>query len=1207
MVRCLTGHLVIAVALAAWGCMYGALQSRVSLETLAKVHVSMEARLADTPHEKRNLMWKAGRRMSQLFERGLLLRYNGDRGSVFRLMQAEAGNRFVYNGGQLALAAWDDVAEVLNQSHRFFHSADVGYSCNTNDPSLVVGNASRVVEVRDILLDALEAVSKEQRGKDQPPLTHEGEGDEPSDTLEKVPWAVGSPEEAELTFEMLMAVARRYWVRVFGVRPSKAAVEALRQYLRWRGTCWMGVEQEALSSLGMDSSSSAMTALEAEVDATPLGQEALRLGGEKGIPREAVTQYLARAFLFNGVLAAHHVVTGALWRLQASPDENSVLWEESPEAFLKEVSRLAPPIATVSTFFSKDREVVVSTGWSSKRVKFSKGDPLLLLLVLANRDPEVFGGKAVSYSRAMDFDPRRKELGKTLLTNGLLSFADQEKLDRIGAKDPFLSVAQEVVEKFRSRAKVLRGESEDSFSSLVSDWRAPDMDHGLVTDELAMLGEMVWGVAVVCALAELKLLGEWGSMSSTVGYNLLSELVLVIAQYFRVPLLLYIAHILRSVTVFRAVLAAHSLLHGKPVPRRSIIAIIVTGGVVMSMVLFVFFAVGPATKSHLYACQCFSIVPNLLFFYMLSRLGGTLGGLAYLGTLYSVLRVANEVLLQYVIFSGDYYRLLFPIGQSLLLTVLCPAVKHLDLRVADTQPKEGRRRTPSVSSDEGDKHRTSHQSRRSKKHKWQLRTFILGLVALIVAVKVQAALGESGLSNPTLCPVIDAVPKDLRHMCDSFSLYKLDAHTRSMFTLMKSVTANLGEEPSPDGDVVQLPEEKRKLPKKAIGFGITIPTYDEDVSASGAKAVLERTLKSALFQLMKSSLVHPIVDYDIRWESQEHAVQVLNTARGRELDPLLLVDTDDQTSDEALARWCFAGLAAHTLVRLNASKGDKAVYMSDWRWLHTLEVREGFERYGAAVYFDEKKNPLRIDWSHANKTVYPNDADWAHAKWVFRCSCLMGVTMRDHLVSVHLLLANIVTTASRERLGPKHPLRRFLKPFTYGTVAVNFGASETLAVKNSFFHRATSLTWKGMADAFSYVSHHQRYTTARGILEKNGWKEGETEKHGYSFGVDFYLFSAVVRRLVEGYVDLYWKTDEDVLRDEDIRNFWEGMRVLPHSRVPELTTKSVLKDFLENVVVSVSALHNHVGNVGEYLVDPTYASGKIRQGREMADIQASFQ
>jgi hypothetical protein len=94
-------------------------------------------------------------------------------------------------------------------------------------------------------------------------------------------------------------------------------------------------------------------------------------------------------------------------------------------------------------------------------------------------------------------------------------------------------------------------------------------------------------------------------------------------------------------------------------------------------------------------------------------------------------------------------------------------------------------------------------------------------------------------------------------------------------------------------------------------------------------------------------------------------------------------------------------------------------------------VRPGFEGYGAVAYFDEAAALLEIHWCAGDggngTAVRPGDAGWAHAKWAFKTTAFVAMTADDHLVKLHLISANYMTTAIRTELPASHALRRLLK------------------------------------------------------------------------------------------------------------------------------------------------------------------------------------
>jgi hypothetical protein len=91
---------------------------------------------------------------------------------------------------------------------------------------------------------------------------------------------------------------------------------------------------------------------------------------------------------------------------------------------------------------------------------------------------------------------------------------------------------------------------------------------------------------------------------------------------------------------------------------------------------------------------------------------------------------------------------------------------------------------------------------------------------------------------------------------------------------------------------------------------------------------------------------------------------------------------------------------------------------------------------------------------------------------VFRSSLFGIVTLVDHLYGVHLQVSNIFTMAMREQLSKDTPLRRFLVPFTYGTIAINDAARVTLVTPDSWVPRAYPFDEEGLQLAWANAYRH---------------------------------------------------------------------------------------------------------------------------------------
>lgn len=88
---------------------------------------------------------------------------------------------------------------------------------------------------------------------------------------------------------------------------------------------------------------------------------------------------------------------------------------------------------------------------------------------------------------------------------------------------------------------------------------------------------------------------------------------------------------------------------------------------------------------------------------------------------------------------------------------------------------------------------------------------------------------------------------------------------------------------------------------------------------------------------------------------------------------------------------------------MQAADPDNATFVVSFTELAGLAVRRGYERFGAAAYFDASQKLVRIFWASRAVSVKPGDADWQHAKHVWRCSALLGVTATEHLLGNHLI------------------------------------------------------------------------------------------------------------------------------------------------------------------------------------------------------------
>ena len=71
-----------------------------------------------------------------------------------------------------------------------------------------------------------------------------------------------------------------------------------------------------------------------------------------------------------------------------------------------------------------------------------------------------------------------------------------------------------------------------------------------------------------------------------------------------------------------------------------------------------------------------------------------------------------------------------------------------------------------------------------------------------------------------------------------------------------------------------------------------------------------------------------------------------------------------------------------------------------------LEVRKGFEKYGAKAVFGMDRKIKHIYVCEFDKNVYPGDEEWEHAKWVWRISVMVYITVGPHMTQLHWIIVS---------------------------------------------------------------------------------------------------------------------------------------------------------------------------------------------------------
>ena len=285
-------------------------------------------------------------------------------------------------------------------------------------------------------------------------------------------------------------------------------------------------------------------------------------------------------------------------------------------------------------------------------------------------------------------------------------------------------------------------------------------------------------------------------------------------------------------------------------------------------------------------------------------------------------------------------------------------------------------------------------------------------------------------------------------------------------------------------------------------------------------------------------------------------------------------------------------------------------YVVRLRYMENYPVRSYFAKYGADAYFDTARRPERIE--RGGQIYRPGDALWPAAKYAFRCSLFVHVGALQHLCGLHFTTSNMAARA-QFCLGPDHPIRRLLKPFTFGAVSINYEATIGLSNPNAILYRATSLMREAVQKAlddtlnslsyeqggFACVGHELRRRAASGL--RTPWDE------------DLADYWEVLLAFVRDYLALYWPDSAALAADNGARTFWDALREAAHYyHVPPRATSDTeaseqLHEMLAHLIATVTGMHTHMGGLAEYTRNPECAVAKWMDGEECARPQWAAQ
>lgn len=193
---------------------------------------------------------------------------------------------------------------------------------------------------------------------------------------------------------------------------------------------------------------------------------------------------------------------------------------------------------------------------------------------------------------------------------------------------------------------------------------------------------------------------------------------------------------------------------------------------------------------------------------------------------------------------------------------------------------------------------------------------------------------------------------------------------------------------------------------------------------------------------------------------------------------------------------------------------SEAVYVADLSAVAAQPVRKAYTAYGAAAFFDAARQPVGI-WLEGEKQMYTAaDERWGFAQFLLRTTLRFRSFGVEHLCMCHWNVANAMVVASREQLTCDHPIRRLLKPFCYGSIAINNAAIVRLTAHGGAGNRVSAWDTAEFQGALDAASHRFKFETFAELVERKQLPAG----HALPLIQDGQRFWDVTHRFIERYL-----------------------------------------------------------------------------------------
>ena len=291
----------------------------------------------------------------------------------------------------------------------------------------------------------------------------------------------------------------------------------------------------------------------------------------------------------------------------------------------------------------------------------------------------------------------------------------------------------------------------------------------------------------------------------------------------------------------------------------------------------------------------------------------------------------------------------------------------------------------------------------------------------------------------------------------------------------------------------------------------------------------------------------------------------------------------------------FQSIAGFTNDTLAAAIKEKRLFSVDYQKLELL--KDGTDGQGVQQYNYVPKAlfaipvnqsclktslmPIAIQCEQntsADTPIYtPNDGTaWNMAKTIIQIADFNYHELISHLAATHLLIEPFVISTHRQ-LANNHPLKVLLLPHFEGTIFINWAAEKALVNTGG---KVDTLFSGTIESSRALVAERLTLSFNEELFPKKMTKRGvDAPNLLYPYRDDAQKSWHAINEWVVGYLDLYYKNDQDIVNDLELAAWAKELTEAGHvigfgdDNNGKISTLSYLKEAVTMLIFTASAQH----------------------------------